>query len=209
MDETQRHPDCPIIILAAGASSRMRGRDKLLEDVDGVPLIVRQAQMARRVTNGQVIVTLPPMPHPRYDALAGLDVTALPVADADEGMNASLRAAFAALPEDASYAMVLLCDLPDLTVNDLNLVIQAVDLNTDSLIWRGATHDGKAGHPIVFHADLFGAFATLRGDTGGREIVALAGKRITLVPLAGTHARLDLDTPEDWANWRRDKGSGA
>ncbi|MBS8271860.1 nucleotidyltransferase family protein, partial [Halomonas litopenaei] len=27
----------PILILAAGRSRRMRGRDKLLEDVDGLP----------------------------------------------------------------------------------------------------------------------------------------------------------------------------
>ena len=34
---------CPILILAAGQSSRMRGRDKLLEPVDGVPKLRRLA----------------------------------------------------------------------------------------------------------------------------------------------------------------------
>ena len=67
--------DLPIIILAAGASSRMRGRDKLLELVEGDPLLRRQAQMVRDVTSGPVIVALPPMPHPRYAVLKGLDVT--------------------------------------------------------------------------------------------------------------------------------------
>ncbi len=37
----------PILILAAGASTRMRGRDKLMEPVEGRPLIRRQAEMAR------------------------------------------------------------------------------------------------------------------------------------------------------------------
>ncbi|MAY45584.1 MAG: 4-diphosphocytidyl-2C-methyl-D-erythritol synthase, partial [Rhodobacteraceae bacterium] len=30
--------DIPILLLAAGSSSRMRGRDKLMEEVDGQPL---------------------------------------------------------------------------------------------------------------------------------------------------------------------------
>ena len=89
--------DLRIILLAAGQASRMRGRDKLLEAVEGQPLLRRQAAMARRATSGPVLVALPPAPHPRYGALDDLDVTPLPVPDAAEGMNASLRTAFAAL----------------------------------------------------------------------------------------------------------------
>ncbi|NBR54129.1 MAG: nucleotidyltransferase family protein, partial [Rhodobacteraceae bacterium] len=36
----------PILILAAGKSSRMRGRDKHLEEIDGVPLLRRLALAA-------------------------------------------------------------------------------------------------------------------------------------------------------------------
>lgn len=194
--------DLPIILLAAGQSSRMRGRDKLLEEVGSVPLLRRQAAMARRVTSGSILVALPPAPHPRYGALADLDVTPLPVPDAAEGMNASLRTAFAALPTDAKAAMLLLGDLPELTETDLARVARAVSLTSDTLIWRGTTEDGRPGHPIVFAAPLFPAFAALTGDTGGREVVAQAGDRIDLIPLPGNRARLDLDTPEEWEAWR-------
>ncbi|MDF3413620.1 nucleotidyltransferase family protein [Sulfitobacter sp. M57] len=197
-----RH-NLPIIILAAGASSRMRGRDKLLEEVDGLPLLRQQALKACAVTNGPVLVALPTPPHARYDALRGLEVLPFAVPDADEGMNASLRRAFAALPSTAPCAMVLLGDLPDVTAGDLATVADAIDLNTGALIWRGATQDGGAGHPIIFDHTLFPAFADLTGDSGGREVVAQAKGRVTLVPLQGQRARLDLDTPEDWENWRR------
>ncbi|MGC1506176.1 MAG: nucleotidyltransferase family protein [Sulfitobacter sp.] len=196
----------PIIILAAGASSRMRGRDKLMEDVDGEPLLRQQALKACAVTTGPVLIALPSPPHPRYSALDGLEVLPFAVPDADEGMNASLRRAFAALPPDAACAMVLLGDLPDVTANDLARVADAVDLNSDQLIWRGATQDGAAGHPIVFHRRLFATFSQLTGDSGGREVVAQAKGRITLVKLQGMRARRDLDTPEEWENWREEKG---
>ena len=192
----------PVILLAAGASARMRGRDKLMEQIDGIPLIRRQAQMARAACSGPLVIALPPRPHARYAALAGIDATLLPVPDAAEGMNASLRCAFAALPDASPAAMVLLCDLPDLTADDLKTVGNVVDLNSEVLIWRGVTQTGQPGHPIVFASALFGLFSTLTGDHGGRDVVRHAGENLALVPLPGNRARRDLDTPEDWADWR-------
>lgn len=191
-----------IIILAAGAARRMRGADKLLQDVDGLPLLHRQARMARAVTGGQVIVTLPPANPARAATLAGLDVTPLPVPDAVEGMNAGLRRAVAALPATTRAAMVMLADMPELTADDLRHLLNAVEPGGDILIWRAATEDGAPGHPIVFHARLFGALRQLTGDAGGRAIVQKAGPNVRLVPLPGQRARRDLDTPEDWAAWR-------
>lgn len=192
-----------IIILAAGHSSRMRGRDKLLEDIDGKPLLRRQALMARAVTSGKVIVTLPPMPHDRCEVLSEINVTKLPINNADEGMNASLRAAISALPADSPCAMILLADLPDLTKSDLNKVASAVNLSSTTLIWRGATDTGKPGHPIIFKSDLFTQLAAMTGDSGGREVVAAAHPHVQLVKLPGNRARNDLDTPEDWELWRK------
>ncbi len=194
--------DIPIVILAAGGSTRMGGADKLMQSVDGMPLIRRQAALARSVTSGPVIAALPPPPHPRYDALTGLEVLMLPVMDAAEGMNASLRTAFGAVPRSAGSAMLMLCDLPDLTRDDLRALLKAME--HDALIWRGATQDGKPGHPIIFDAALFDAFADLKGDSGGGHVIDQAKGRVHLVPLPGTHARRDLDTPEDWAKWRDD-----
>ena len=194
--------DIPIILLAAGQSSRMRGRDKLTELIDAEPLLRRQARIARAVTKAAVIVALPPAPHPRYDLLRGLDVTLLPVPDAAEGINASLRAGFAALPSSSLAAMILLADLPELTEGDLRYVMQSVDLKTKYTIWRGATSDGKAGHPTVFAAYHFNRILQMSGDTGAKEIIAQAQAETLIVPLPENRARLDLDTPEAWAAWR-------
>ncbi len=195
-------PQIPIILLAAGQSSRMGGTDKLLLEVDGEPLIRRQGRIARAVAGAPVIVTLPPRPHPRYRALHGLGLRLVPVPHADEGMNASIRTGIAALPDTAPAAMLLLADLPELTENDLNTVLQAHEEKPDNLVWRGATQDLKPGHPVIFDAALFDTIQHLTGDGGARDVVALAGNRVVLVPLPDQHARRDLDTPEDWADWR-------
>ncbi|MFG6591208.1 NTP transferase domain-containing protein [Sulfitobacter sp. 1A12157] len=193
----------PVILLAAGAATRMRGRDKLMEDIGGEPLLRRQARLARGI--GPVTVALPPAPHPRYRVLSGLDITPLPIPEAAEGMGASLRRAFATLPLDTPAAMVLLADMPALEASDLSHLAAAVDLTGETLIWRATTEDGKPGHPIVFAAALFDQLKQLHGDDGGRAIVRAAADRMQLVPLPGQRARRDLDTPEDWAAWRAEQ----
>lgn len=198
--------DIPIVLLAAGQSRRMLGADKLAEVVDGVPLLTRQARMARAATGGAVIVTLPDRPHARYDLLQGLDVVPLAVPDAAEGMSRSLRAGFAALPEEAPAAMILLADLPELEADDLRRVAAAVTLDGHTRVWRGATENGKPGHPLVVARALFPVLMALQGDNGGREVLRAAGDQTQLVRLPGTRAQRDLDTPEDWATWRASRG---
>ncbi|MBL4768129.1 MAG: nucleotidyltransferase family protein, partial [Rhodobacteraceae bacterium] len=183
-----------------GQSTRMRGVDKLLQNIDGTPLLRRMAVMACEASD-TVLVALPADPHPRWAALNGLNLTCIAVADAAEGMNASLRKGLAALPKDSDAVMVLLADLANLTISDICKVIQAVDTKTNTLIWRGATADGKPGHPVVFHNALLPELRALTGDSGAHSVVRAHVDQLILVPLPEHNARLDLDTPEDWATW--------
>ncbi|MDW3221647.1 MAG: nucleotidyltransferase family protein [Paracoccaceae bacterium] len=198
----QAPSDLPIIVLAAGQSQRMRGVDKLLEEVDGRPLLRRQANLACNVTTGPVLAALPPSPHPRYQCLDALGVNRIPVPNASEGMNATIRTAIRALPPDAPGVMVLLGDLPELTEDDLRAVLQSVDLTSETLIWRGATQADEPGHPIVFSKALFDSLSCVKGDCGAQSVVRAAGGRVKLVRLPDRRARMDLDTPEEWAAWR-------
>jgi len=188
-----------ILIPAAGAGMRMRGADKLLERVDGAPLLRRQA-LAALATGARVLVTLPrdlPDRHePRLKALAGLAVEILTI-DASEGMSASLRAGAGAA---TGALMVLPADMPELRAGDLEAVWAAAEADPRR-IWRGASFDGRPGHPVVFPAAMLRELAVTTGDAGGRAVISRHGAG--LVALPADRAILDLDTPEDWADWRR------
>jgi len=191
----------PILIPAAGASRRMGGRDKLCEKIDGIPLLRRTAGRALE-TGAQVVITLPPAPHPRHDLLIDLtNITRLEVPDAAEGLSASLRRGLAALP-DAQTVMILLADLPDLTTQDLCRVAQAMTQAPDHAGWRGATAQGAPGHPVVLGPTLLARIRTLRGDQGFAPLLRDLGDQVHLTPLTGQAARTDLDTPEAWDAWR-------
>ncbi len=191
----------PILILASGGSTRMRGRDKLLEDVDGEPLLRRQARRAL-ATGHAVFVALPSADHPRKDAMVGLDLTILTVPEAAEGMSGTMRGAVQQLPECAAF-MILLGDLVGIETTDMQVIFQARKDNPDFLIWRGATTAGQPGHPIIFDATLRPEFAKLSGDGGGEVLVKPLKSQTHLTRFADDRARLDLDTPEDWDKWRR------
>ncbi|MGX0902937.1 molybdenum cofactor cytidylyltransferase [Roseovarius sp. MBR-79] len=186
-----------VLLPAAGASRRMRGRDKLLEVVRGRALLRERAEVALTIS-ADVLVTLPPGGGPRAAVLGGLPVARREVAQAAEGMAASLRAgADWARGQGVKGLMVLLPDMPDLRQEDLKSVLQAYDENT---ILRATSEDGRPGHPVIFPAALLPGMAALSGDEGARAL--LSCHAVTLCPLPGERALTDLDTPEEWAAWR-------
>lgn len=190
----------PILIMAAGQSTRMRGADKMLEDANGEPLLRRQVKMAA-ATGAPVFVALPTDASARQIAIADLDVAVLTVPEAIKGLSHSLRGALQQLPGCDAF-MVMLADLVALETEDLLDLINARRDQPDAMIWRATTQAGQPGHPVIFDARLRPTFETLNGDDGAAPIIAQNATQTVLVPLKGNRARFDLDTPEDWAAWR-------
>lgn len=192
---------CAILILAAGAASRMRGGDKLREEVAGQPLLRLILERALAAATGPVLCTLPDADHPRMACLEGLDVMPVLVPDAAEGMGASIRAGVTALPQSSDAVMILPADLPELDSADLRRMIAAHEAAPDAIL-RAVDRDGQHGHPVVFPAALFDALQACHGDSGARDLLRAYKDRIITIPLPAHHATTDLDTPEDWAVWR-------
>lgn len=189
-----------VLIPAAGAATRMRGADKLLEVVDGVPLLVRQVCIAQSA-GLNVLVTLRADRPLRGAAIAGLDVDIQTIDAPDEGIAASIRAGAVWARARGAALMVLLADLPDITASDITTMAQAAH-NHDGQIVQATASDGTPGHPVVWPWSALPQLALVRGDSGGRHIIAQSGLPIHRVALPGRAAVTDLDTPEAWAVWR-------
>ena len=193
-----------ILLAAAGASRRMRGKDKLLEEVAGEALLARQARIALE-TGLPVLVTLPVGADQRHAALAhlpGLSIEELE--DASKGMSASLRAG-AAWAERQGFdgLIILLADMPEITADDIRTFVETFE---PGKIYRATDALGRAGHPVLLPARLFPEIGALRGDQGAKTL--LERERVIPIALPGSHATTDLDTPEEWSAWRARKTSG-
>ena len=187
------------LILAAGASSRMRGRDKLLEPVGGIPALRKCAERALASNVDAVAVVVGPNQDTRRNALAGLDVAIIESKESVQGLSRSIRSGLAAAPPETAALMILLPDMPEIETDDMNAVIAG--LGTADVV-RAATADGRPGHPVLIARELFPRLARLGGDQGLRSVIRPNQDRVRLVPRPGERALLDLDTPEEWATWR-------
>ncbi|GAA6178726.1 nucleotidyltransferase family protein [Shimia sp. NS0008-38b] len=194
-----------ILLLAAGASSRMRGGDKLLEEVDGAPLLRTLAMRSLDVCD-TVIVTLPPKNAKRLAALDGLKVTTALVQDAYLGMAHSLRAGIDVLHPTASGVVIFPADMPDLSAEDLQLFANAHSAAPET-IFRGVSETGQPGHPVLFPKSCFVELGALCGDIGARDVLRRKQGVIETIALPNEHALTDLDTPEQWVSWRKSKSA--
>ena len=191
-----------ILILAAGASSRMKGRDKLAEKIDGMPLLVHVVQ--RAVQSGcPVAVTIPDISDDRAKLLEGVDgIGMIEVPDAVEGMSASIRAGVGA-HSSADAIMILPGDMPDITAMEVSEMIAFYERAPKNTILRATSEGGVPGHPVIFPHSLFSDLVKLTGDQGARSVLQRNKCRIMAYPLAANHATTDLDTPEAWEAWRK------
>lgn len=188
-----------ILLPAAGASSRMGGRDKLMEQIEGQPLLLRQTLRAL-ATGAQVLVTTRSDRPARIAALDGTAAELVPVDDPSEGIAASIRAGIAALPQGTRALMILLPDLPDIETGDMTAML-AAHARAPTRILRAIAEDGTPGHPTLFPADFFARLARVTGDRGAARL--LQETSFDPVQLRGARAITDLDTPEAWAAWNQ------
>ncbi|WP_073251025.1 nucleotidyltransferase family protein [Shimia gijangensis] len=190
-----------ILILAAGKSSRMRGEDKLLQDVAGQPLIrlVTERALSTRVP---VTIALPHTPQDRLKALKDLNVSVVQSADSANGMAYSIRAGVAALAPRCTAVLILPADMPEITREDLMDMCSAWSETQSGVILRASTKDGQPGHPVIFPKSCFAQLKALKGDEGARSVIASKSTPVRLVPLPDHNALTDLDTPEAWIRWR-------
>jgi molybdenum cofactor cytidylyltransferase len=198
-------PKVEVLLLAAGGSRRMRGRDKLLEIVDGEPLLRRTASAALQARVECVHVLMQPENANRDAALDGLNVNRIASPEWHEGMAASIRAGMAGLSQDCDAVIIALADMPEVSAAHLDRLMAAYDPAEAREICRAVAADGTPGLPVLFGRRFFETLAGLQGDRGARDVVKDAAEFLVDVPTEGQGAVIDLDTPEAWDRWRADR----
>jgi molybdenum cofactor cytidylyltransferase len=183
------------LVLAAGRSSRMGGPNKLLAEIGGKPLvrIVADAVLASRAR--PVVVVTGHQRDKVEAALAGLPVKFVHNPHFADGLGTSLKAGIAALPAEADGAIVCLGDMPQVDAALIDRLIGAFDPDHGALVVL-PTIDGKRGNPVVWSRRFFPDLMTVEGDVGARYLIGRYTEAVAEVPLTGTAALTDVDTPE-------------
>jgi molybdenum cofactor cytidylyltransferase len=56
--------------------------------------------------------------------------------------------------------------------------------------------DGRRGNPVIWSKRFFPELMAIEGDVGARHLITRYGEAVVEVPVTGTAALVDIDTPE-------------
>jgi molybdenum cofactor cytidylyltransferase len=187
-------PRVAAVVLAAGSSTRMGAVNKLLADIDGVPMLRRVVAMLRDPRLAERIVVTGAEADAVRAVLAGLDVRFSHNAAYDEGIASSIRTGVAALPPDVDGALIVLGDMPRVAAADVALLLDAFDPDAGRSICV-PVRAGRRGNPVLWAARWFPELQALPGDAGGRRLFDRLAAHVCEVAVAGDGVLLDVDTP--------------
>jgi len=151
--------DVAAIILAAGRGTRFGARQsKLTASWCGAPILGHVA--AKALASGALPVILVTGHDSEFveRAVDGLALTIVHNTDYEQGLSTSLRAGLAALGNDISGTLVMLGDMPLVTVKTLSRLIAAhseASADCAAIIPR---YKGLRGNPALLRRSMFRAY---------------------------------------------------
>jgi molybdenum cofactor cytidylyltransferase len=191
------HPQTGIIILAAGASTRM-GQAKQLLRIAGESLIQRAVKTALSTTFRPVVVVLGANREQIEPELSGLEVLKVFNPDWATGMGSSIATGLAFLLEQnptIQQVLILVGDQPLLQVDTLAALVKLQGQTQAPLVVSRYTD--TLGVPALFTSDLFDELTELHGAQGAKALIQKYRDQAAVLDFP--EGALDLDTPEEWA----------
>ena len=192
-------PRIAAVVLAAGQSRRMGALNKLLIEVDGVPMVRRVAAAALASKAAPVVVVTGHEAERVRAALAGLDVAFAHNSDFAEGMSSSLHCGVEALDSERAPgidgAVVCLGDMPRTSAALIDRLIAGFNPLEGRAIGV-PTYRGKRGNPVLWAARFFGEMRNLSGDVGARHLIGDHADAVYEVESPDHSVTIDVDTPE-------------
>ena len=192
-----------VVLLAAGLSSRMGARNKLLIDIEGEPLVRRTARTYLAAAADVHAVVGHEAAAVRA-ALAGLPLTFVENPRYAEGQQTSVRAGLDALTYGYDAVLVALADQAALTPADIRDLLRAfAEGRRDRILIP--FHQGQRGNPVLFPAEIIDQIRASGRNAACRKFIDANPQLTRHYEAASGHFVIDIDTPDDLQNFTNRK----
>lgn len=124
-------------------------------------------------------------------------------ADYEQGMTTSIQAGIRALPPIIRGALLFLVDHPIVDAQIIDLLIANLAPNRIVL----PVFKGRRGHPVLFAKEILDEILALPPSSGANLVVRRDPSRIVEVEVDSAGVLIDIDTPEQFEELRREHGS--
>jgi molybdenum cofactor cytidylyltransferase len=180
------------LVLGAGGSRRL-GRPKQLLPYGEKTLLGHVLDTARACPFDQLLVALGGAADGVREQvdLSGADVVLNQ--EFGTGCSSSIAAALGAIDERAELLVLMLGDMPGVTVQS----VEALLAGRGDAPLAVCRYDDERGHPFAFEHRMFEELADLHGDKGVWRLLDQRADEVAEIRIAGP-VPLDVDTPEDY-----------
>ena len=192
--------DIHAVLLAAGRSERMGRNNKLLLNVDGIPLVRKSAINILNSNVTSITVVTGFDENKIVNALSGLNVNFVNNINFREGLSSSLKAGLANITPTPSAVIICLADMPKIQPEHINQLIE----NFDSLKgWEICipTNNGKRGNPVLIGSRFFPYIFETSGDFGAKQVMKQHSDKIVEVEIGTSDIHFDIDTQDEYENF--------
>ena len=182
------------VILAAGRSRRMGTVNKLLEKINGKPMINHVVAAALQ-SKANPIIVVTGFEHKQIEkSLLNFDVEFIKNHDYGEGLSTSLRAAINSFDNQTDGAVICLADMPEIRPEHIDQLIDVYDPEAGKSICV-PTYKGKRGNPVLWDRNFFFDMCNVSGDVGARHLIGENENAVLELPIDDQAILIDLDTP--------------
>ncbi|HQT64778.1 MAG: hypothetical protein B7Z75_06430 [Acidocella sp. 20-57-95] len=187
-----------VVVLAAGLSSRMEGKHKLILDVAGEALVHRTVQAVLGIKPVETIIVTGFQADAVQAALAGLDVRFVHNADYTGGQPGSVAAGVRALRDYCHAVMIVPGDQALLTPEHLYSLIAAYAKCERAILVP--YHKGQRGNPIIFSAHFIPLVTSGGVNVGCRHLIETHSADVAQAEFEADAFITDCDTQADYAS---------
>ncbi|WP_321945770.1 nucleotidyltransferase family protein [Paraburkholderia sp. J10-1] len=185
------------VVLAAGLSTRMAGRHKLLLPVGGEPAVRRVVRAIVAAQPEEIVVVTGFNGRAVFEALEGIDVRFQSNPRYREGQMTSVASGVAALQAPCDAVMICLADQVLLEAADYRELIEAyASMPCGSILVP--MYQGARGNPVVFASSYCPEVVGGRVNPGCRKLIAEHSAEVFLHEAAHDRFCVDMDTPADY-----------
>ncbi len=178
------------IILAAGFSTRMK-QNKLLMEIEGERIIDRVIKTVKASDFDEVLLIVNKS-FPEFSN--GLKV--IVNQKSHLGVSTSIKAGVECAASDSEGLAFIMGDQPFITVSTLGAIIDKFREDTTKIVIP--VFNGKSGSPVIFPVELKAELASLKGDTGGKTVIAQHRDLVTYIKFDDIKELTDIDTMESY-----------
>lgn len=185
-----------IIILAAGASTRLGGAKQTLEFL-GQSLLNRAIKAAADSDIGPVIVVLGANATEISATLNNGSISIVYNENYHQGIASSIKAGLNhmfELDKDCENAVLMVCDQPYVDEKLLRTLLDTKLVTKMPLV--ACSYSDTIGVPALFDKQFFSELLSLQGEEGGKKVLLKHRDFVAVVPfIAG---KIDIDTAADY-----------